>query len=524
MATQTLRGMDNHGPMHWRGDRVNQSDPGDEDGAFKEFNGAFVGLLGRSTQLTAQEMQDFTNFVLQMTMPPNPIRNLDDFLNPDQQAGRDFYFDVPNSDGVTSCNGCHVLAPPTFFGTNGNYSFEAEPQHFKIPQLRNMYEKVGMFGMANVPFFNDGNNGDQGEQIRGFGFLHDGSVDTLFRFHDAALFNFGSGPQADVLRAQVEQFMFAFDTNLKPVVGQQITVDDGNPGVAGLIYALADSGHADIVAKVVVNGEVRGYYLTDVLEGSAFVSDKSSEPSTGFGDLAMLSTVPGQEVTFTAVPLGSGYRIGVDRDDDGWMNRDDNCPMVFNPQQFDDDNDGIGNECDTDLDDDGVEDSIDNCPGIANPLQEDTDNDSEGDACDLDDDGDSLSDVYELSIGTNPLLADTDGDGMGDNLEVGYDGDFPTYTPGADLDPNNPDTDGDGVEDGTDVEPLTFNVAGDVAPKGAPDGIVNAADMLVQTQFALGLLTPSAIELQNGDLYPAGAPDGTINTSDMMLMMKLVLP
>ena len=59
----------------------------------------------------------------------------------------------------------------------------------KIPHLRNLYQKVGMFGMETVPFFNPGNNGPQGDQIRGFGFLHDGSVDTLFRFHNATVFN-----------------------------------------------------------------------------------------------------------------------------------------------------------------------------------------------------------------------------------------------------------------------------------------------------------------------------------------------
>ena len=34
---------------------------------------------------------------------------------------------------------------------------------------------------------------DQGPQVRGFGFLHDGSVDTLFRFHGAAVFDHVAG-------------------------------------------------------------------------------------------------------------------------------------------------------------------------------------------------------------------------------------------------------------------------------------------------------------------------------------------
>ena len=37
-------------------------------------------------------MQEFTDFVLQMTYPPNPIRNLDDSLTAEQTQGQAFYF------------------------------------------------------------------------------------------------------------------------------------------------------------------------------------------------------------------------------------------------------------------------------------------------------------------------------------------------------------------------------------------------------------------------------------------------
>ena len=94
----------------------------------------------------------------------------------------------------------------------------------KIPQLRNMDSKVGMFGMPDVQFFKGGNNGHQGDQIRGFGFLHDGSTDTLLRFLNAELFTFPNGSGGDTTRKQVEQFLFAFDSNLKPAVGQQVSL------------------------------------------------------------------------------------------------------------------------------------------------------------------------------------------------------------------------------------------------------------------------------------------------------------
>ena len=62
----------------------------------------------------------------------------------------------------------------------------------KIPHLRNLYQKVGMFGLPDTPFVFSGDNGHQGPQVHGFGYLHDGSVDTVFRFHRATLFSFSS--------------------------------------------------------------------------------------------------------------------------------------------------------------------------------------------------------------------------------------------------------------------------------------------------------------------------------------------
>jgi DNA-binding beta-propeller fold protein YncE len=247
MTTQSLRGMANHGPMHWRGDRTGGNDPGgdplDEVAAFEKFNVAFEGLLGRSGPIPAPDMTAFANFILDVTYPPNPVRSLDNSLTPDQAAGESFFFSPLPSDVFQNCNGCHVLHTGLeFFGSNGLSSFEFEPQLFKIPHLRNLYQKVGMFGMPTVAFFNFGDNDHKGDQVRGFGFMHDGSVDTLFRFHDSTVFNrsnpggfpvpnpggFEAGPAGNVVRRQVVEFMLAFDSNLAPVVGQQVTRTSDN--------------------------------------------------------------------------------------------------------------------------------------------------------------------------------------------------------------------------------------------------------------------------------------------------------
>ncbi len=336
MTTQSLRGLANEGPMHWRGDRTGGTagDPLNEDLAFKAFNVAFAGLLGRSGPLSDADMQAFTDFILQVTYPPNPIRNLDNSLTPDQQAGRNF-FSGPVSDVFAPCDGCHVLNPAAgAFGTDGLSSFEGEPQLFKIPHLRNLYQKVGMFGFPNVGFTKAGDNGFKGDQVRGFGFLHDGSFDTLFRFHRGLVFDstftafgpnpggFPAGPAGDVLRRQVEQFMLAFDSNLAPIVGQQITLSATNAAVVGpridLLVARAAAGECDLVAKGVLAGEPRGWLRT---APGTFTSDYAAEPPLADAALRAQAAAPGQELTYTCVPPGSGRRIGIDRDEDGFPDR-----------------------------------------------------------------------------------------------------------------------------------------------------------------------------------------------------------
>ena len=119
------------------------------------------------------------------------------------------------------------------------------------------------------------------------------------------------------------------------------------------------------------------------------------------------------------------------------------------------------------------------------------------------------------------MLQDTDGDTLNDGDEVHVHGTNPTL----------PDTDGDGFNDGTEItaggdplDPLSWpNFAdGDLAPLGAPDGLINAADYLVAQRITLGEIAATSLELAHGDLYPPGSPDGVINTSDLILLLKLV--
>ena len=135
------------------------------------------------------------------------------------ELGRAYSCRLRLADTVTTCNGCHTLDRrgneefgvyrPGFFGTSGKYSFEAESQIFKIPHLRNAYAKAGMFGVSSNAFLAPSSSlGDRrggllspdalfmGAQIRGFGYLHDGGVDTLHHFFGSA--PFGARPPGTV--------------------------------------------------------------------------------------------------------------------------------------------------------------------------------------------------------------------------------------------------------------------------------------------------------------------------------------
>ena len=63
---------------------------------------------------------------------------------------------------------------------------------------------------------------------------------------------------------------------------------------------------------------------------------------------------------------------------------------------------------------------------------------------------------------------------------------------------------------------------GDLAPRGNPDGLINAADYLIAQRIALGQLIATPQEVLHADFTPIGAPDGVIDISDLILLLRLV--
>ena len=305
MTTQSLRGIIGTEPLHWRGDKAD----------LKAFNSAFKALLGGPRELTDSEMADFTAFVRSLTYPPNPFEN-PDRTYPDPPTGpsaaRGFtLFTTARLDaGVLSCNDCHQASPG--FGTGTDKMLIAgtilhEAQSMKVPQLRDEFEKVGM---VNAP----------GQQLSGFGYEHDGNVDSLLDFLRIPLFTFVSDDQ----RNDVVAFVMAFDTGTAPSVGAQSTVRADNKSSAAvtervnLLMTQADAGNSDLIVKGMYDGVRRGFLYVG---HGMFRPDRKSDAPISWQALVQAAG-PGAEITFTGVPPGSGYRMGIDKEGSGILDGD----------------------------------------------------------------------------------------------------------------------------------------------------------------------------------------------------------
>ena len=305
MATQSLRGLTNTGVLHWRGDRA----------SFMAFQPATQSLLGLASPIPDSEMVAMSQFVLPLSYPPNPNQFLDRTFRdapvgtPSAERGRQFFANTAVDAGRT-CSFCHSVA----IGTNGQlidrFALQ-EAQDMKVPQLRNLYQKTGFTDAPGAV------------NKRGFGFTHNGSVDNLFDFLHFPGFAFAAGADGDAQRRDVEAYLLSFDTGLAPAVGSEVTFD-GGPGEAARVArmdtlaARATAGDCDLVAHGRVDGARRNWLYT----GGVWHADRTGVTDLSSPALRALAG-PGSELTVIGVPPGSGTRMALDRDRDGYLNGDE---------------------------------------------------------------------------------------------------------------------------------------------------------------------------------------------------------
>ena len=239
MTTQTLRGLLNLSPYHWRGDQAD----------FAAFNPAFDSLMGGS-QISDVDMATYTTFINSILFLPNPNENLDRSLPTSLAGGNPVhgqadFMNVRGTGAGSTCNQCHTSNPGT--GTNRLVTNSVPPQPLKIPHLRNMYQKVLY-------------TRHQATSIDGFGFAHDGSFSTLLDFLAQSTFKGYNNQQ----KIDMVAYMLCFDTGTAPAVGFTITLTSANVNNQQeksdwtTLQSQASAGNIDLIARGTIKGQVHG--------------------------------------------------------------------------------------------------------------------------------------------------------------------------------------------------------------------------------------------------------------------------
>ena len=307
MITQTLRGMVGVGPLHWRGDRSD----------FTAFNGAFVSLLG-GTLLSAADTELFRDFMNTVVFQPNPNQNLDRTLptslpgqvgNP--AVGRTTYLNDQYVTGLR-CNTCHSL--PT--GSNGLLISAAalqESQAFKVPQLRNIYQKRFFVRSATTV------------SLSGFGLVHDGTDPDMFTFLSRPVF--GSFATDTLRKNDLSAFVQCIDTGTAPATGYGRTARATTLAATSTDWTLLESqaaaGNIDFLLRGLFAGARHGFRYRPATND--YVSDQAGLGPLTRAELQAAIGTGGAVMTLLGVPPGSGERIGLDRDQDAIA--DSNEPM-----------------------------------------------------------------------------------------------------------------------------------------------------------------------------------------------------
>ncbi len=299
-------------------------------------------------------MQTFADFALSIVMPPNPVRAIDNSLTTAQAAGKNYFLGCADNDSVSgkpatctngvpdgnghfsdgvgfpgfgfACQGCHVLDPVQGLLRHRRRVELREPAADREdpaaakPLRQGRHVRRARRAAAPTPR----TTGPTGPQVRGSGFEHDGSVDTLFRFLQAQRLRRRHGLERRLRRRRSRAAQ-------RRAVAPRLRQRSGAGGRAAGHLALGQRGGGGrahrsprdaraatpFVSKIVGAsadgvrpGGARGgpgRRLRVVPPGERTGSFAAGDGGVGHerrGACARSATTPGQEVTFTCMPPG----------------------------------------------------------------------------------------------------------------------------------------------------------------------------------------------------------------------------
>lgn len=282
MITQTLRGLSNGAPFHWRGDRA----------SLQSFNPTFANLMG-GPQLSGPDINLMADYLFTLRHHPNPNRTKTGDLPPALPGDKlpvrgEILFNLHDN----HCGICHI--PPK--GTDNNIDSRAESgseQSMKNPSLATVYQRLNF-------------NPRPGEEsLSGFGLLHDGAGYELPTAHPYVL---------DTLKTafdfvDVQAYVLCFETGTWNAVGDSTTVTAQNAaGVGGDLARLegTPTARATLVVRGVIGGVQRKFIYSSVRK--VYISaDIAEAPLSRAGLLALLG--PNDSLTFMGVQPSEGGRF-----------------------------------------------------------------------------------------------------------------------------------------------------------------------------------------------------------------------
>jgi len=243
MTTQTLRGLLNLAPYHWRGDRAN----------FAAFNSTFDDLMG-GPELSTAEMTTYTNYINTVLYLPNPNETLTRTPPTSLNGGNavngqtDFLTLVlstpPNLTTPSTCNGCHTANP----GPGSNRQIQTtNPQPMVNAQLRNIYQKLLFTANSSL-------------SVDGFGLIHDGSTPSLTTFFNISSFTEYTAQE----KTDMAAYVMSFDTGTAPAVGYTVTLTASTvtgrlaQAAWSTLQSQALAGNNDLIGRGTIQGQVHG--------------------------------------------------------------------------------------------------------------------------------------------------------------------------------------------------------------------------------------------------------------------------
>ncbi len=350
MVTQTLAGIERMTPFHWRGEQRNN---------LKDFNGAFVNLLGAAAPLTTTDFQRFEDFVFALQNPANPVGHEDrvvaDAIQPPQ-----FAF-MPTAAATTGqnlfsagCEACHQF--PT--GTSNDLVFdgalfgEQKPrrQVMKVAPFHELYRKEqdanrSTPGIDLVPITLPALSGGGVENllypVLGSGLGHTGLSQSLNAFIGVFFSAFNQ------FGADTTGFVHQWDQGIAPAAHRAVLLNAVtlavDPSLANVVTNYFPTQGTQAVGALHRNCDVvafgtstLGGVLTPmrwVFAGGMFWPEDSTQAPQPPSFFVTQATAGLGSNVFVGLPAGMGERFGVDYDGDQLRNVDELAAgtLVYTP-------------------------------------------------------------------------------------------------------------------------------------------------------------------------------------------------